>query len=438
MQILQPTAAACAAVALLLGVGALRAARAMRALYPPPLSAPAGDETPPAHDPELPTAVVLLDHAGTEVSDFLLPYELLAASAAFNVHALAPEYRPAPLTGGLDVMPHLSLAGFEQLPLDAADLIVVPHLPDPDPRLVDWLHLQAQLGATVLSICTGAGVVAAAGLLDGRSATTHWGDIGGLERRYPQVNWTRGVRYVDDGELVSSAGITSGIDATLHVIRRLTDPKTMHRAAAALGYTDLSYLQDPTVDQHRLEPADLILPLTAAFAPRHRLGVRLEEGVSETAVAAVMDTFTATFSARASTMTSNGLPVVSRHGLVLLPRHSIHDAPALDRVLQPTCPDPGAGRGATAGPAPTAVQPVTDRPYAAFEDALGQLAAIEGRPIARFAARRLEHRTAPPIQARGWGQVMLRLIASPVVGPARASRRAIRQAVGAAVRRPRA
>lgn len=115
-----------------MGVGAVRTLLAMRALSPPPLAAHSDEGATPWHGDNPLTAAVLLDHAGTEVSDFLLPLELPAASGAFNVYATASESRPATLAGGLDVMPHLSHAAFERLSIVHADLIVVPYTPQPD------------------------------------------------------------------------------------------------------------------------------------------------------------------------------------------------------------------------------------------------------------------------------------------------------------------
>lgn len=361
-----------AGVAAAAGAGALRAVRATRALYPEPLPPPAVD--PPdvaADDPARPTAAVLLDRAGTEVSDFLLPYELLAASQAFDVYAVGVDRRPATLTGGLDVVPDLGIADVASLLAGRVDVVVVPHLPAPDDRMFRWLREQSAEGALVLTICTGAGVAAEAGLFDGRTATAHWGDIGRFERRYPQVRWRRDVRYVDGGDVVASAGITSGIDATLHVIDRLAGAAAMHRAAETVGYDDLAFLHDPALEPLRFSPADLIVAFRAAFGRRHRLDVHLEDGVDEFALAAEMDTFAATFTARLRTVAPNGQAVRTRHGLTVLPRASATTAWATARRFPARTPGP---------------------PYAAFQRALEGLTGLGGQAIARFAARRLELR----------------------------------------------
>ena len=381
LQILTATAPLLVGV---IGLGIVRALHAMRDLYPEPLGAGLQEQVDPAHDPRLLTAAVLLDHTGTEVSDFMLPYELLAASGTFNVYATAPQPRPAVLTGGLDVLPDASYAQLDQLPIDHVELVVVPHMPSPDASVVAWIRAQAKAGATILSICTGAGVAAAAGVFDGRSATAHWGDIAKFERRYSQVEWMRGLRFVDDGDVAASAGITSGIDATLHIIRRLAGEDAMLRAADVIGYSDLRHLDDPTVEPYRPALQDIAVLVAAAFNRRPDIGVLLRDGVDETALAAAMDTYGATFTARLRTLSSGAQPVRTRHGLTLLPRSDTAAAvPA--RVLAPCV---------LGAPTPDGAQrlPLSGAPYLAIEDALNDLAAHAGGPIARFAAKRLEYR----------------------------------------------
>jgi transcriptional regulator GlxA family with amidase domain len=112
-------------------------------------------------------------------------------------------------------------AGLDRLA--AADLAVVVCWDDtgtrpPEPVLAA-LRAVVSRGGRVLSQCTGAFVLAAAGLLDGRRATTHWRFAAELARRYPQVMVDAGVLYVDEGQVITSAGTAAGIDACLHVLR---------------------------------------------------------------------------------------------------------------------------------------------------------------------------------------------------------------------------
>jgi len=105
-----------------------------------------------------------------------------------------------------------------------ADTVIVPGFVDHgrvfSDEVLDALRHVDRRGRRVVSICTGAFALAAAGLLDGLSATTHWHDVDELAKRYPQVTVDRDVLYIDNGQVLTSAGIASGIDLCLHIVRR--------------------------------------------------------------------------------------------------------------------------------------------------------------------------------------------------------------------------
>jgi len=105
-----------------------------------------------------------------------------------------------------------------------ADLVIVPgshrFLEAPDPQVISALRAAADNGARIASMCVGAFTLAAAGLLDGRRATTHWQWAGELARRYPDVDVDPGVLFVDEGPVLTSAGVASGLDLCLHLIRQ--------------------------------------------------------------------------------------------------------------------------------------------------------------------------------------------------------------------------
>ena len=120
--------------------------------------------------------------------------------------------------------------------LEAADTIIVPGVPPETPRsarVLAALRRAAERGARVTSICTGAFVLAEAGLLDGKRATTHWGSTALLAARFPQVEVDPAVLYVDEGRILTSAGVAAGADLCLHMIRR--DHGAALAAACARG-----------------------------------------------------------------------------------------------------------------------------------------------------------------------------------------------------------
>lgn len=107
--------------------------------------------------------------------------------------------------------------------LVAADTVVVPACHDealtPDPALVEAIREASARGARLASICTGAFVLAAAGVLDGRTATTHWIHAATLAERYPQVQVDPAPLYLDHGDVLTSAGKSAGVDLCLHLVR---------------------------------------------------------------------------------------------------------------------------------------------------------------------------------------------------------------------------
>jgi transcriptional regulator GlxA family with amidase domain len=123
-----------------------------------------------------------------------------------------------PSTTGFGVLAPLGLAA-----LATADTVVVPgyapHVP-PGAAVVDALRAAHARGARVVSVCTGAFALAAAGLLEGRRATTHWHHTAELSKHYPDVQVDPDVLYVDGGSVMTSAGVAAGIDLCLHLVRK--------------------------------------------------------------------------------------------------------------------------------------------------------------------------------------------------------------------------
>jgi transcriptional regulator GlxA family with amidase domain len=106
--------------------------------------------------------------------------------------------------------------------IDEADTVVVPATHEgwqPPTELLDALRRAHARGARILSVCTGAFLLAEAGLLDGRRATTHWMHAADLAKRYPKVDVDARVLYVDEGDVLTSAGTAAGVDLCLHVVR---------------------------------------------------------------------------------------------------------------------------------------------------------------------------------------------------------------------------
>nr|WP_245736568.1 helix-turn-helix domain-containing protein [Micromonospora pattaloongensis] len=157
-----------------------------------------------------------------------------AGRPLYTVTTCTADGTPVRSTAGFRVLPDAGLAATA-----TADTVIVPgvqHGPAlsdgaVDPAVTAALRAAHRRGARVMSICTGAFVLAAAGLLDDRPATTHWWYADGFRRLHPRVRLDPDVLFVDDGEVLTSAGVAAGIDLCLHVVRRDHGSEVANRAA---------------------------------------------------------------------------------------------------------------------------------------------------------------------------------------------------------------
>jgi putative intracellular protease/amidase len=392
----------------LVSVVGMKAVESARYEGPPDaVKVQAGDlPASPRHDPDKPTAVVLLSNQGSEVTDVLAPYEVLSESKAFNVYAAAPERKAVTLSGGLDVLPQLSLAELGQrLGGEDPDVIVVPEMSDigsPGHRPVaEWLREHAEGSGTVVSVCNGAQVLADAGLLDGRRATANWANMAEWERRYPDTEWVRGLRYVEDGNVLTAAGVTSGIGATLHVIRGYVGEEAATALAQQIGYPDQRVGDEPRIPADRLTVSDRALYVlwTAYGWGKPRIGVVLTEGTSEIELASVLDVYPGpVLTANTTTLTPEGprSPVRSEHGLYFVPRSDLDSAPGFDRVFVPGRDAPsvtGPGVRSWAHEKGLKLEFIHAQAPAGFpfDETLSNLAKHENAPVAKLTARLLEY-----------------------------------------------
>ena len=191
-----------------------------------------------------------------EVLDFCGPFEVFAQAQPmgkdgdedrlFRVLTIAEEGRVIRCRGGLLVQPHATIRDHPAL-----DILVVPgghgtRREVANAPLLDWIVDQDARTELTTSVCTGAFLLAERGLLDGRRATTHWGSIDRMRRRYPAVETLDSERVVDAGHLITSAGVSAGIDMALHVVARLHGGEVAVQTARAMEYEGDAWARVPT------------------------------------------------------------------------------------------------------------------------------------------------------------------------------------------------
>jgi transcriptional regulator GlxA family with amidase domain len=410
------TLSALGAIALAATIGITNAAALLVAPAPAAVAATVIPLPAPSYDASKPTVAILLSNTQTESSDFLTPYAMFSESGAYNVYAVAETRGLRTLTGGVDVVPQRSFTELATLLQHRPDIIVVPAFLDvgapQNMPVLDWLRQNGQGPTLLFSWCAGAELLAASGLIDGRTVTTHWGDIDGYERAYPAVHWQRGERYIDSGTLLTTGGITSGVDATLHLLARRNGQVVADKVAQALHYPASPFVTHPHMAQYTQEVADSIVLFNLAFTwPKRQTAVWLYNGVGEVDLAAVDDVYA--MSSTNQTYTVADAPaVVSRHGLQIVPRWQAHSVPIMDRLLVPggdgaeqaaaRLPD-GLGGGAV----PVTILQNDHAPAYVFTVALQDLAQTHDIPSAVFAAKRLEVRSPLQLVGTQWPLHML-------------------------------
>src|SRR5262245_9785499 len=245
--------------AALAGAGAGGAMVAVRAADPrPPRAAPAEGWPPPRPVPRGRLAVaVVLGASGSVITDALGPYEVFARCPEFFVYTVSAG-PAAMLSGALAAVPDYSLSDVDAGTAPGPDVVVIPAVVSPagskEQPLREWLSRRADQGAHLLGVCAGSRLLAAAGLLDGRRATSHWSRLKGLQRSRPQVDWVSGQRYIQDGKITTTAGVTAGVFGALRLVQQLVGTAEAQRVGGELAYPGWS-LDGPTgIPAQRLAP----------------------------------------------------------------------------------------------------------------------------------------------------------------------------------------
>lgn len=264
-----------------------------------------------------PLVVILADARGTVATDLLAPYAILAESGAVDVKIVSATAAPARLTPGMAwVAPQITLTQLARARPDGPDVVIVPAVEVvEDPARSAWLRAQVRHGARIMSICNGAKVLAAAGLLDGRQATIHWYSQGKVAKQYPKVTWRRNARWVTDGPITTTAGISAAEPASLALLQQLAGDEVMRRTAQRLRLP-LSDQRHDGRDYHlTLQGMGVTVANRLAFWRHEAVALPLAPGFDELAFGTALDAWSRTYRSEAWAVGAPG--TMSRHGLLI-------------------------------------------------------------------------------------------------------------------------
>lgn len=179
-----------------------------------------------------------------EVLDFTGPFEVFSITSIlgqeekpFFVKTVSETGKLIYCRNGLKVQPDYS---FVNAPM--FDILVVPggygaeNIEINNKTLIMWIQEQSKKAELTTSVCTGALLLAKAGLLNGQKATTHWMDIDRLETEFPKIKVERNVKYVDEGSIITSAGISAGINMSFYIVKKLLGREVVIATAKRMEY----------------------------------------------------------------------------------------------------------------------------------------------------------------------------------------------------------
>ncbi|MFW2830990.1 DJ-1/PfpI family protein [Sphingomonas sp. ID0503] len=283
-----------------------------------------------------PVIAVVGENSGTELTDYVIPYGILRQADIGEVMAVATRSGSMTMRPALSLQPQASVAEFDARYPEGADYVVVPAVVRrEDPALLNWIRAQAAKGGTIVSICDGALVVAGSGVLNGHRATAHWATASYRRKHYPQVRWVPDRRYVADGMVVSSAGISAAIPTSLALVDAVAGHARAAAVAAEIGISDWSSVHDsrrflPKFGRN-LSAFAATQYLNAWFHTPQSLGIHVAAGVDEIALALTADAYTRTGRAHAYALGPGPAPIRTLHGLILLPDRT--EAASLTRTI---------------------------------------------------------------------------------------------------------
>lgn len=313
--------------------------------------------------------VLLADNSGTETTDLLVPHGILQRSGAVDVLIVATDDGPVDLMPALTIMPDMTVAEFEAAQPRGADAVIVPAFHSRGTKATTaFIRSQAALGALVVSICEGSEPVARAGLFDGRTATTHWFAQDRMTRRYPEATWVENTRYVVDGPVMSSSGVSASVPVTLKLLEILAGDRTARATAAGLGLHDWSAEHDSSRFSLDFGKVRLATGNRLGFWRHEVLVAPVVDGLDGIVLALQADAWSRTYRSRLIAQNPAGR-VVSAESVIFVTETETETETRADATVTPS-----------AGP-----------PFAALDANLAAISERYGVRTAEFVAAQLEY-----------------------------------------------
>ncbi|MFV8325253.1 DJ-1/PfpI family protein [Flavobacterium sp. ZS1P14] len=276
---------------------------------------------PLIYDSSKKTVAIIAKTEGTEIFDLMAPFYLLNAAEKANVYIVAEKKNPIALLKGVFAMPNLTFKEMDSLKIQP-DVIVLPAMvkvfKEPNSATIKWIKEKYNDKTKILSVCAGSLVASATGIYDGKTVTTHASDFAESKAYFKKPNWVSNIAVTQEGNLYSTAGVSNAVEGSLTIINDLFGTETLHKVMDEIHYpyskikTEHQSLAVAT--RNKFTIANKLI-----FKKNRHVGVLLQNGINELALAAVLDTYSRSFPASNQTVVLNGSSVKSKYGLLLFP-----------------------------------------------------------------------------------------------------------------------
>ncbi|MBM9591111.1 DJ-1/PfpI family protein [Leptospira sp. 201903075] len=331
------------------------------------------EKIPKKQNHKKPVIVVIGENQYTELTDFIVPYGILKRSDIAEIYAVAPNKGTMNMFPALSIEITTSIDDFDKLHPEGSDLVIVPAIHNAENKtIIQWIQNQSKNGATIVGICDGVWTLGHAGLLNHKKATGHWYSKEDLMNKFPNTEWEKNKRYIQDQNIITTTGVTASIPISLALIESLAGTKKAKEIANELGIQNWN----PT---HNTEEFDLDWKqyLTAAknltFVWNYEtIGIPLYDGIDEISLALVADSYSRTYKSKTKSIASSNQPILSKSGILFLPEIKEENRNETNVVVEVT-------KAKKAGPA--------------LEETLKDIQKRYGTGTMRFVATQLEFST---------------------------------------------
>jgi putative intracellular protease/amidase/YHS domain-containing protein len=203
---------------------------------------------------QIPVAFLISD--GAVVIDFCGPWEVFqdvmipgSREMPFRLYTVAETKKPIRTSGGMQIVPDYTIQN-----APPPKVIVIPAQSEPSPAVLEWIRNASKTTDVTMSVCTGAFVLAKTGLLNGKSATTYHGAFERFAMKFPDVQLKRGARFVENGNLATAGGLSSGIDLALRVVERFYGRHVAQKTAYDLEYQGQGWMNSDSNQLYATSP----------------------------------------------------------------------------------------------------------------------------------------------------------------------------------------